>query len=315
MHEYRSRAKEGHAAKIKSYSSGKDGSAFTDTKPWDGVPILDTQDKADQPQKVKTLKDGGKVEGKTAKRRLDRKPRKCGGRVKRDDGGAANDPETTVPVHPVDQKQKVRLSGYKNGGRAKRADGGRDDSYVGAGSVTRDDKPVMRPRDLYDADSRSPDAADLYDIAQMKRVERGYKKGGAVHPDEAEDKALIRKMVKPQDLRSARADGGSVKKKGSTTVVINLGAAGAGAIPPAPQRIPVPVPVPAGPGMAQPGAGGPPPGGAPMGVPGAPPPNPMARKRGGRVKKDNGGYISMKYGSRSGEGRLEKEEDAKKAGL
>jgi hypothetical protein len=260
MKEYRAKAKSGHAAKIKSYSTGKDGTAFRDDKPWDGVPILDSDEKFDEPQKVPTRKAGGRVEGKVAKKRLDRAPRKKGGRVCRDDGGAANDPETNVSVKPVDQKEKVRLVGYK--------------------------------------------------------------KGGAVHSDEAEDRKLIRKMVKKEDLtgrcyggREGRAEGGAVKKKGSTTVVINLGAQGAGAMPPPAQRIPVPVPVPAGPGMAQPGAGGPPPGGAPMGVPGAPPPNPMARKRGGRVGKDTGGMVSMKYGARSGEGRLEKEASAKKAGL
>jgi hypothetical protein len=249
MREFREKAKAGHAAKIAGYKAGKDGTSFKDDKAWDGVKILDSDEKFDEPQKVPTRKHGGKVEGKEAKKRLDRAPRK-----KREDGGAMADPSQTVAVRPVEDK-----------------------------------KP--------------------------KLVE--YKRGGAVHSDEAEDRKLIKSMVKKEDLRASRADGGAVKKKGSTTVVINLG--GLPGQAQAPQKIPVPVPVPAGPqpgpGMAQAGAGGPPMGGAPMGGPGMPPPNPMARKRGGRVKKDEGGMVPMKYGSRSGPGRIEKAEDAKKAGL
>lgn len=39
--------------------------------------------------------------------------------------------------------------------------------------------------------------------------ESGYSAGGAVHPDEAQDKKLIRKMVKPEDLK--RKHGGKVE--------------------------------------------------------------------------------------------------------
>ena len=37
-----------------------------------------------------------------------------------------------------------------------------------------------------------------------------YAKGGAVHKDEAEDKALIKKMVKKKDLKEKKAEGGFV---------------------------------------------------------------------------------------------------------
>ena len=50
-------------------------------------------------------------------------------------------------------------------------------------------------------------ANDLYTKEELERLERGYKKGGmAKHPDEAMDKALIKKMVKPGVLK--KADGG-----------------------------------------------------------------------------------------------------------
>lgn len=164
-----------------------------------------------------------------------------------------------------------------------------------------------------------------------------YAKGGAVHSDEAEDKALIRKMVKKKDLKEHKAEGGfvhggmpkkrldkisrqtakgdanamqpyppgkekfarggKVKAKGKTQINVIVGHG-------APQAQPVPVPVPAGgapiaprPIMPPPGAGGPP----PMG-PGAPlPPGagmPM-RARGGKVPK-------MEFGGGGGKGRLEK---------
>jgi hypothetical protein len=324
MREYRDRAKSGHAAKIKSYSTGKDGTAFRDDKPWDGVPILDSDDKFDEPQKVPTRKAGGRVEGKVAKKRLDRAPRKKGGAVKRADGGDVRKDGSTGNGWGGDLSETAAANGgssgsaghlgYVNGrvntnGSTGRGEAGKnyiESKYKKGGRVKRENGGAM-------ADPSQTVAVRPVEDKKPKLVE--YKRGGAVHPDEAEDRKLIRKMVKKEDLRSARAEGGAVKKKGSTTVVINLGAQGAGAMPPPAQRIPVPVPVPAGPGMAQPGAGGPPPGGAPMGVPGAPPPNPMARKRGGRVGKDTGGMVTMKYGARSGEGRLEKEASAKKAGL
>ncbi|MGI9231074.1 MAG: hypothetical protein ACR2HL_05040, partial [Methylocystis sp.] len=69
----------------------------------------------------------------------------------------------------------------KKGGKVKRAGramGGKDPSYVGASSVTRDDKPVMSPKDIRDTRQREPDVSDLYSSDQAKRLERGYKKGG-----------------------------------------------------------------------------------------------------------------------------------------
>ena len=145
-------------------------------------------------------------------------------------------------------------------------------------------------------------------------------KGGKVHPDEAEDKKLISKMIKSDDKRHERADGGRVGKgKGKTTVNVIVSPQGGGQQPP--QRVPVPVPVPQGP---PPGAGAPPPGGMPPGGPppmggGAmPPPGMMGRKAGGRVSgpegdsfcKGSGGEnvtkaVREKYGN-NGLGRLEK---------
>lgn len=40
---------------------------------------------------------------------------------------------------------------------------------------------------------------------------KAYKKGGAVHNDEKMDKAMVKKMVKPEALTGAKC-GGKVKK-------------------------------------------------------------------------------------------------------
>ena len=155
--------------------------------------------------------------------------------------------------------------------------------------------------------------------SRVGHITRGYASGGAVkHEDEAEDRKMVKAMVKPKALR---ADGGAVKARmdrpsrakggrvrhGKTNVNVIVGhgappmpgpAAGVGAGPPMmapPPRPPMPPPM-----------AGPPPGGPPMaGPPGMPPPGMMPpRKAGGRVvKRASGGAVSgpaWKEGLRSG---------------
>lgn len=151
---------------------------------------------------------------------------------------------------------------------------------------------------------------------RVKHITRAYASGGAVHPDEKQDKKLVRKMVKKKALkveggdvhqrqdRPGRKRGGRAPKAGKTVVnVINTGGGHpqpgvAGMMPPG--MPPAPPPAPPGPP-----AGGMPPGTPPMGAKppmGAPglPPGMMARKKGGRVTTTQKGTPVFEEGVRSG---------------
>ena len=111
--------------------------------------------------------------------------------------------------------------------------------------------------------------------------------GTAKHSDVAADKALVKKMVKPEAL--ARAKGGKVKNaKTQVNVVIPRGGPDAGGLGPMGAMARPPMTPPA----ALPG-GAPPMGGAPA------PMRPAGLARGGAAKGYDAGAIS-------GEGRLEK---------
>lgn len=91
-----------------------------------------------------------------------------------------------------DYEQKKTETGYKKGGRAKKMDGG--PMMAGpAQTLMKRKTPLNNP------------AAKAPMVAPMRA------KGGKVHDDEAEDKALIKKMVKPE-ARKEKMCGGRTKK-------------------------------------------------------------------------------------------------------
>lgn len=148
--------------------------------------------------------------------------------------------------------------------------------------------------------------------ARAKLSKMGYAQvGGHMkdHPDEAEDKKLIKKEVakariklksggaaegnepKPRADRMSRGGKSKGHKGGHTTVNVVV----AGQHPkPVPVPVPKPVPVPV---AAGPGAGGPPP--EPMPMPPGQDPNapPMGLKRGGRAKRADSGSADLKMES------------------
>jgi hypothetical protein len=137
---------------------------------------------------------------------------------------------------------------------------------------------------------------------RVKKMFGKFAKGGAVHPDEAEDKKLIKKELAKHDMKAeghkgkARLDkharGGKVKHGGAKhhtkiniMVAPKAGGDAPGAAPMAPPMAP-PMP-PKGPMMPPPG--GPMAGGPPGAGPGGPPPPGMpGMKRGGGVKPKSG---------------------------
>jgi hypothetical protein len=171
--------------------------------------------------------------------------------------------------------------------------------------------------------------------SRAKHLTSGYKKGGAVHSDEAMDRKLIKKMLAEEDKGESKApgkasggridkfaSGGRTKKKGNTNINIIVAPQtdkGEGDAAPGPMVLPPPdggMP-PMGP---PPGAGGPPaappnitnvmpPGaGGPGPSPGSPASLPPGlRKQGGRVNTyAKGGKVPMKAGAETGVGRKDK---------
>lgn len=339
-----------------------------------------------RPISRRAFKSGGKVAGECSAARADRKPRKSGGKAEAKDIAIAKI-NRNVKEANEDREGKKHIGGMKRGGRAKKMDGGqmKGGSYSEAdraklgemmGAAAKGDMRTGSALRGKEAAEQAPQARDLYSKEQLKRLERGYKKGGRtkkmdggpmmgmgmeaakpdprlglvsprafnftgaqgtpykkggkVHTDEAMDKALIKKSVKPEALkRTARKDGGRTKAKGKTNINIVISAgqkqpASAMGMPPAP---PADAPSLAGLGMppAPPpgmGAGAPPmpPMGGPGGMPPMPPggapkglvPPPMGRKAGGRVTKVAKSYKDMEAGAGSGEGRLQKTDIAKR---
>ena len=223
----------------------------------------------------------------------------------------------------------VRGDKKKSGGRTKKQMGG----------------PMMGGGMMGGADPRLDMVKRQAMNFQGNPVTPGAKKGGKIesHPDEAMDKALIKKMVKPE-ARAKRQDGGGVfsgagypnkipgvvpggrtarkeggrasKGKGTNiNIIISPGKDGAGGMPPGlpPMMGPglPPGPPPGMPPMMPPGGAppmmppGPPPGMPPGMPPGLPPGLGMPRKSGGRTYRS---YKDMDAGAGSGLGRLEKTE-------
>lgn len=405
-HEYAKEAKASHDRKLASYggksktvSSTVDGlDKEGDATNFAGEKALNTNKQAgraplnsqkyEAPEVRVQKKKGGSVMGGQSLKRLDKAPR---GKAPMKGTGQRKGPVPTGTTEQVQFDETTKFapgamnerSMRKCGGRMKKEDGGgsflkrmiggpksgSDLSGVGKETTSRysdEDKAGLKSR-MEGSDEMPKDERD---------ITAPYKKGGAAkkraaggpakHDDEAMDRALIKKMVKKDDLtgkscggRMAKAGGGGAfsdygagssghskggKKSGAktnVTIMIGaqpnpsmatpqgagaglppgalealLGAAGAGGPPPAPPMAP-----PAAPGAMPPGAGAPPPmmAAAPppmMPPPGAggPPPGapPMMRKDGGKVqvpyKKPGrkGDYPAMDFGSGGGFGRKQK---------
>ena len=243
---------------------------------------------------------------------------KKGGRTARKAGGNVNYGPMEMPAGKKGMSTSEQVALEKKQDAASKPTRGKAKNYADGG---------MAPYG-----STAPVAAagpDPKSIVQKNAMNFGagapgspYKKGGKAeaHEDVAMDKALIKKMVKPE-ARTAKFGGGALgapkkggKGKTNINIVINPGAKPddqMGGMPSMPPGLPprpaggVPVPM----GMPPAGAAAP----MPMPMP-APAPMgggipPMARKAGGKVYKS---YKDLDAGAGSGLGRLEKTEIQKR---
>ena len=263
-----------------------------------------------RPISKRAFKRGGMVMGAKAAHHAGRAKRKAGGEL------TADSLQNRSMKSANDERDGTKHVGaFKKGGKAHRkhhADGGTANQNKDEGSSDKELLGLTKTnrRNPYTG-GNEPEASDLYSPDQLKRLEMSRKRGGRTHPDVAEDKALIRKMVKAEArtgkkhggmapaILGTRPDGGRVARKhggkaakGKTNVNIIIaghGAQGApqgtppGTGPTMPPVMPRPPMMPPGaPAGLPPGAGAPP---MPMPPPGAgaPPPGMMPRKAGGRV--------------------------------
>lgn len=155
-----------------------------DASSWTPTDALNADAKTGlRPISPRAYKRGGKVQGFEALKHAGRKPRKSGGR-------AGSSPITADSLVNRDVKEanaefgKPHVGGYKRGGRTKKMDGG---------MMQQDPRMGMVGRSRLNMSNQPP----------------VYKKGGKVdHDDVAEDKRLIKSMVKPGAIRSGKASGG-----------------------------------------------------------------------------------------------------------
>ena len=338
MHEYLKQAREGAERKLKGIQKGEPHTKV-DSSSWSPPDMLEA-DKQNgmRPVSKRQYKSGGKVEGAHAKKRADRKARKEGGRAMSVDGFINRDNKLAN-----DEREGVKkIGGMKRGGKIKRehhADGDAVGDLIRQDQIEQGMKGRGLPERIPMPTPRPADKPVKYTGPKpTTNPNTGYKKGGAAHPDVAEDKALIKKMVKPS-ARTGKAEGGeagrslyvrqgyphevpgadggrTAKKrggalgKGKTNVNIMIHPHSGMSQPPVmpPMGGPM-IPPPPPPRPPMPPMGGAPMGGAPelppmgAGRPGMPP---IGRKNGGKIPAGMKTRHVIDNAAGGGLGRLEK---------
>jgi len=200
-----------------------------------------------RPISRRAFKSGGKVCGEKAKANMGRKPRKAGGVAAKD---YANAKVNRNVKDANEEREGIKhVGGFKKGGRTKREYGGRGigertqhemkrrDAVEAASDYGLDPRVTeSKLRDKTRAFEKSAEQTAYKKGGRAKKMFGGmmdprenmvdpkalygakfagaqgtpYKKGGKVHSDEAMDRALIKKMVKPS-ARTRNATGGMIE--------------------------------------------------------------------------------------------------------
>ncbi len=167
-------------------------------KPEGEVEPLNSETKTGmRPVSKRAFKKGGKVHGKEAHHHA--------GRAKRKSGGALT-PESLANTNVKSANEerpggRDHVGGYKHGGKPKKAGGG---PLGGFNAIT---DPTVATAVANATQNRGGVSPQRMNFTPSGRGMLGFKKGGEVHSDEAEDRRLIDKMVKPS-ARTGKKDGG-----------------------------------------------------------------------------------------------------------
>jgi hypothetical protein len=191
MSDMAKKARAAMKAKAKSLTADRP-TQKVDSSTWTPPELLNADVKTGmRPISRRAYKSGGKVEGACAAPNMGRKPRKSGGKA------LTADSLINRNVKDANQEREgiKHIGGLKRGGRTKKEDGG---SLAGAADMMKKAQSTA-----------NVPASTLDSVPATSRLSRaaGLKKGGKVHEDVAEDKALIKKMVKPE-ARTGKKDGG-----------------------------------------------------------------------------------------------------------
>ena len=220
-YDYHKEAKASRAKKLKSYKS-TDPHTKVDSSDWTPAEPLNADVKTGmRPVSKRAYKRGGKVahkiEGAHSKMRHDRKARKSGGKTGE---MPLVDRFVNRDMHKANDYRsgEKHVGGMKTGGRAKKAIGGAD-----MGMMSPVSPVAQASQRIANMASSAPTTGMNTGIpTRAMRVSpmlSGHmNKGGKVkHPDEAEDKKLIKKMVKTSAMKREEHCWGGKANGGKTS--------------------------------------------------------------------------------------------------
>ena len=172
--------------KAKAMSSQKDQKV--DSSDWTPAEMLNSEAKTGlRPVSRQAFRSGGKVQGEACAPRADRKPRKSGGDVKAWVNAKIN---RNVKDANEEREGIKHDGGMTKGGRAMRADGGltefiEEEMRSGQEKTSKDSRAESLAEKMRSGPGKPSNlpgtnipVSKIYTPEQMKRLERGYEKGG-----------------------------------------------------------------------------------------------------------------------------------------